>query len=206
MKKADAKVSTSRVEDDRTLTTAAYETALRGLLATRVEGLDEDGKRALARQLIDGREGTYDKDELERLLYQTDNLFHARVNILLLAETVFLAVAATAWQIPPLLTGIAFLGATTAALCTYTSLKLYWRLRWLIQEFKKYSRVYHDFVTYAGVPENEEARLTRTLMRQRILTVEASRKDTGWILSWGLFWVLLTVWVAIAVARLWPRP
>ena len=36
----------------------------------------------------------YDRDEIERLFFQVDNLLHTRINSLLVAETIFFVVAA----------------------------------------------------------------------------------------------------------------
>ena len=136
----------------------------------------------------------YNKEEFERLLFQTDNLFHNRVNILLLAETIFFVGATSAWKDWPLVLLLAFLGIATALLCTFTNLKLYWRLKWMITEYQGYSDSFKDFATYAKVDKDRWSRLTHWLIAH--LAQPSGRKprvwiDTGWLFTWGFCWVVI---------------
>ena len=40
----------------------------------------------------------YDREEIERLFFQMDNLLHTRINSLLVAETIFFMATASNWR------------------------------------------------------------------------------------------------------------
>ena len=75
----------------------------------------------------------YNRDNIERLLFQMDNMLHVRVNSLLLAESIFFLAAATVWQHLALVIIVGLLGIITTILFGFTNLKLYFRVIWLIK-------------------------------------------------------------------------
>jgi hypothetical protein len=103
----------------------------------------------------------YDRDSVERLLFQMDNMLHTRVNSLLLAETIFFLAAAAVWQHLGLLIIVALLGIITTILFGLTNLKLYFRVIWLIKQFKLLDTFYHDYLRMEGMRPEEWDCLSR---------------------------------------------
>jgi len=147
---------------------------------------------------------TYDPAQIERLLFQHDNMLHSRVYYLLVAETVFFLAAASVYSHKVLLVGLCILGVVTTLVFTYTNLKLYWRVTWLIEEMRRHSPLYRDYIEMKGVREIEPGwgRITLRLMDWNAPADGAKRPprwlDTGFLYTWGLLIILVTAWVLLA--------
>lgn len=139
------------------------------------------------------------------MFFQIDNLFHTRINSLLVAETIFFVAAATVWKDPALVLALCVLGVVTTVLFTFTNLKLYWRVIWLIEQLKEHSEFYADYLAIRGIrnPNLRWGPVTRWLL-SIVAPEEPGRTmprwlDSGWLFTWGLGLIAVSGWIAIAL-------
>jgi len=151
---------------------------------------------------MDETNAVYGRDEIERLLFQMDNILHARVNYLLVAQSIFFLAGAAAWAEFLLVMVLFVLGTTTAVLFTFTNLKLYWRVTWLISKLMSHCQLYRHYIEMKDIEANPGnwGPITRHLMRRSILDGPPPRYlDTGFLYTWGLLWIMLVGWVLLVV-------
>src|SRR5262245_51046445 len=129
-------------------------------------------------------------EEIRQLLFQMDGIFHNRINSLIVAETIFFAGAATAWTHRSLVVVLCVLGLMTTLGFTYTNLKLYWRLTWLISEYKKSSPLYRDYLELPGIADLSPGWGFVTRWLQHLSSIGDDKGpqrrwlDTGWLYTW----------------------
>lgn len=147
----------------------------------------------------------YDREEIERLFFQMDNMLHTRVNSLLVAETIFFVAAATVWKDIALVLALCVLGIVTTLLFTITNLKLYWRVTWLIEQMKRHSEFYTDYIAMRDIRQSPGrwGRVTLWLLQFVAPELPAKRQprwlDTGWLYTWGLCFIAVAGWIALAL-------
>jgi hypothetical protein len=137
----------------------------------------------------------YDRDHVERLLFQVDNMMHARVSNLLLAESIFFVAAAALWMKPILLCILSALGIVITTLFGYTNFKLHLRVNWLIQKFKQLDPLYENYLQMNDIPLNDLDRLSRFIFERTIKEQKYKWLNTGWLYSWGLSGICLIGWI-----------
>ena len=148
-------------------------------------------------------EKKYDPKEIERLFFQMDNLLHARVNHLLLAETIFFVAGVTVWKDFPLFFSLCIISIAVTILFTIANLKLYWRVTWLIEQMKLHSVLYTDYIAIAGIKHPKHRWGLVTLWLMNFITSDSSHKkqprwlDTGWLYTWGLGLIFITSWIVL---------
>lgn len=146
--------------------------------------------------------GDYDANEIERLLFQMDQILHSRVGHTLVAESIFFVAAVTVWNSVVPLVLISILGVLITALFTVASLKLYVRVSWLIQQLKERRPSYRDYLALKGLDTSRRGKLTSWFIR-RISTADQPRwMDTGWLYTWGLCIASAIGWIGLVLARL----
>src|SRR5688572_1423916 len=157
----------------------------------------------------------YDPDEVRQLFFQMDNMLHTRVNALLVAEAIFFAAAAAVWQNICLTVPLCLVGVVVTLLFTFTNVKLYWRVTWLLFEMKRHSELYRDYIKMKGIRSMDPPIARWPLARWLLATVRPESQDeageprtqwrpldTGWLYTWGLCFIALAGWTALLVASL----
>jgi hypothetical protein len=160
---------------------------------------------------MSGEAKEYDPGEIERLFFQMDNMLHTRVNSLLVAETVFFVAAATVWKDIALVLALCALGIVTTVLFTFTNLKLYWRVTWLIHQMRTYSHFYTDYIAMRGIRQSPGRWGRLTLWLMRVVASETPGKqqprwlDSGWLFTWGLCIIAVSGWISLALVSVFFR-
>jgi len=126
------------------------------------------------------------------LLFQIDNLLHARLNSLLVAQTIFFLCVATAWKSRALVLICSLLGILTAVIFLLTICRLNKRVHWWIAALRRYWRIYRVSLALLPIDTPEE----------NLKPAGANYRTSGWYFTWGLGGAFLVGWVAIAFIRL----
>ena len=139
----------------------------------------------------------YDSADIRRLLFQMENLFHNRVSIYVLTETVFFIAAATVFENSVVLLILSLAGSGTAFLFTVANLKLYFRIVWLIGRLKEKSQLYNDYLQIKG--ENpDDWRWSGSWIMRKMGEDQLKYFDSGWMFTWGLLIVFSLGWGSLA--------
>jgi hypothetical protein len=146
-----------------------------------------------------------DRDFIERLLFQMDNTFHARVNITLVAGSIFFAAAAAAWNYPFAFAVIAAMGIVLTLAFTVASVKAEFRVRWLIGRLKAARPVYVDYLELKGMDFSGNWRLTKAIASWTAREGGAIVAKTGWLYTWALCLTALAGWVLLVIGNLGPK-
>ncbi len=86
--------------------------------------------------------------DLRQLLFHANNVFHTRVNLLLVAESIFFAAMASLWGKEDLSIRliVCVLGITMTIMLWYANATLKKRTDYLTVELKKVDRVYEEYM------------------------------------------------------------
>jgi len=105
-------------------------------------------------------------EELERLHYHADTTLHSRVNILLVAESIFLAALAQVWANAGLFfmqVALCVLGLLVTILVRSSTATLARRTEWLAAKRTGLSPTYKGYLESIPKPPNQTRRLASTL-------------------------------------------
>lgn len=142
----------------------------------------------------------YTKEELLPLLTQAENLQHLRIYYFLVAETIFFLAAGTALTAPFPLIVLSVAGALVAVLFTLTNVKLYWRILWMVRYLQCIDPLYRDYMTFDSFHRlvflgDWESGLKTFLTSQKCGDRKPRYLDTGWLYTYGLFYIVLSAWI-----------
>ena len=105
-------------------------------------------------------------EDIRQLLFHVNNVFHTRVNLLLVAESIFFAAIASLWQsgdtsIKLIICG---LGATMTLILWFSNATLHRRLNFLTTELKRVDSIYKKYMDVVPLkPISVTAMLTHLL-------------------------------------------
>ncbi|MFH1378055.1 MAG: hypothetical protein ABIH86_04820 [Planctomycetota bacterium] len=139
---------------------------------------------------------------IESLYFYIDNLFHTRVNFFLVVQALFLMATLQIWEKPQIVMWVSIFGIFTTVLFSYSNIKLYWRVQWLINRMKKSSRFYKKFIELHNI---ENINLKPQWLIRYVSSDDnkyLKPPSTGWIFSWGLFFIAIIGWCIILVASI----
>lgn len=151
-------------------------------------------------------------DDVRQLFFQMDNMLHNRVNSSLVAQSIFFAAIAAAWSEKVVVVSLCVLGFFVTLLFTFTNLKLYWRVTWLIGKMKQRSKFYCDYLAMKDIDQCSPpwgwftARLMKRVTPAAPGKTQSRFLDTGWLYTWGLLTLSTAGFAALAVIRLCTTP
>ena len=147
----------------------------------------------------------YDKKELLHLLFQVENLQHSRIYYFLVAETIFILAAVAALACPPVFVILSVGGLLTAFIFTFTNVKLYWRILWLIRQLERVDPLYDDYINFKTFDQFVTLSCFERCLRNFIQSPSHQPEfrsrwhHTGFLYTWGLFWIIVATWIALLI-------
>ena len=135
--------------------------------------------------------------ETERLYFQMDNLLHARINIFLLCEAIFLAATATVIDSTFPFFLLCFSGIGTTVTFFIANLRLELRVKWLIQKLKLKNTFFKDYLELKDMKIDELKPFEVKIVEKVSKNERLWRYNPSAPLTWVLFYIFLIAWLLL---------
>lgn len=145
----------------------------------------------------------YNEEENKRFVgmwSQCDTILHNRVYYMLVSQSLFVVAAVTGMQHKAIALTLCVCAVVVTILFMVTTIKLYWRSIWLMDQCRKWSG-FAGYLDLRGFDRKRWGRVSRFAMD--LLVPGEGKKppptwlDTGSLFTWGLGVLFLVLWITM---------